>query len=70
MELTHFQEALKQLGSNDDMRGKAIGVDDRTIRFWRAKEPRIIRLIATNPKLARALAKDAEEHAKLQEIAS
>lgn len=65
MELAHFQEALKNLGPNDDVRGKVIGVDDRTVRFWRAKEPRIIRLIATNIDLARALVRDAEEHAGL-----
>ena len=60
MPLTHFQETLKQLGSDDVERGKVIGVAERTVRLWRAKEPRIIHIIAANPALARALLKDAE----------
>ncbi len=60
MPLTNFQETLKQLGSDDVERGKAIGVAERTIRLWRAREPRIIQIIASNPALAQALAKDAE----------
>lgn len=60
MPLTHFQETLKQLGSDDVERGKVIGVAERTVRLWRAKEPRIIQIIAANPALARALLKDAE----------
>lgn len=60
MPLVNFQETLKQLGSDDFERGKALGVSERTIRLWRAKEPRIIRLIVANLALARALAEDAE----------
>lgn len=60
MQLTNFQEALKNLGANDDERGRAIGVDDRTIRWWRAREPRILRIIAANPVLAQALVADAQ----------
>lgn len=59
MSLVNFQETLQQLGSDDEERGKALGVAERTIRLWRAKEPRIIRIIAANPALAQALAKDA-----------
>lgn len=59
MQLTNFQKALHQLGANDDERGQKLGVDDRTIRFWRARVPRIIRIIASNPDLAAALAEDA-----------
>lgn len=59
MALVNFQEVLKQLGSDDVERGKALGVAERTIRLWRAKEPRIIQIIASNPALAQALAKDA-----------
>lgn len=60
MPLTNFQETLRQLGSDDVERGKAIGVAERTIRLWRAREPRIIQIIASHPALAHALAKDAE----------
>lgn len=60
MQLTNFQEALKNLGANDDERGRALGVDDRTIRWWRAREPRILRIIAANPALAQALVADAQ----------
>lgn len=67
MLLTNFQETLKQLGSDDSERGKAIGVSERTIRLWKAKEPRIIQILASNPALARALAKDAELCQKMEE---
>jgi hypothetical protein len=61
MSLANFQEALKNLGPNDDERAAALGVDDRTIRFWRAKEPRIIHTLVSRPELLRALLKDAEQ---------
>jgi hypothetical protein len=61
MSLANFQEALKNLGPNDDERAAALGVDDRTIRFWRAKEPRIIHTLVSCPELLRALLKDAEQ---------
>ncbi len=64
MPLSNFQETLKQLGNDDVERGKALGVAERTIRLWRAKEPRIIKIIASNPALAQALAKDAESSQK------
>jgi hypothetical protein len=73
MQLTNFQEALKNLGANDDERGRAIGVDDRTIRWWRAREPRILRIIASHPALAQALVADAQrllEEADPTEIAA
>jgi hypothetical protein len=60
MSLIHFQEALKRLGSDDIERGKVIGVSERTIRLWRAQEPRIIQIIASHPALAQALVKDTE----------
>jgi len=69
MQLSNFQEMLKQLGSDDIERGKALGVAERTVRLWRAKEPRIIQIIASNPALARALAKDAE-HLQRSSVAS
>lgn len=59
MSLASFQETLKQLGPDDVARAKILGVSERTVRLWRAKEPRIIRIIAANPALAHALAKDA-----------
>ena len=59
MPLTNFQEALKQLGSNDIERGKVIGVSERTVRLWREKEPRIIQILGSTSVLAQALAKDA-----------
>jgi hypothetical protein len=61
MSLANFQEARKNLGPNDDERAAALGVDDRTIRFWRAKEPRIIHTLVSRPELLRALLKDAEQ---------
>lgn len=67
MPLTHFQETLKQLGSDDTERGKALGVSERTIRLWKAKEPRIIQILASNPTLARALARDAEIYKEADE---
>lgn len=62
MSLTNFQETLRQLGPDDAKRGEILGVSERTIRLWRAKEPRIIHIIASNPALARALAEDAERY--------
>jgi hypothetical protein len=70
MQLTHFQEALRNLGPNDDERARALGVDDRTIRGWRAKEPRIIRILASRPELVRALIRDAEQLADPIETAA
>lgn len=67
MPLIHFQETLKQLGSDDIERGKIIGVSERTVRLWRAQEPRIIQIIAAHPALAQALAKDAEQARNLAE---
>lgn len=64
MQLTNFQEILKQLGSNDIERARVLGVTERTVRLWRKNEPRIIRLIASRPDLARALAQDAETQAE------
>lgn len=61
MHLPNFQEALKNLGANDDERARVLGVDDRTIRWWRAREPRIIRILASHPTLAAALAEDARQ---------
>jgi hypothetical protein len=60
MQLPHFYSVLRGLGSNDNERGRALGIDDRTVRLWRAQVPRIIRILASNPDLVRALAKDAE----------
>ena len=60
MLLSNFQETLKQLGSDDAERGKVLGVSERTVRLWKAREPRIIQILASNPALARALARDAE----------
>lgn len=60
MSLANFQETLKQLGADDIERGKAIGVSERTIRLWKAKEPRIIQLLASNLPLVQALLRDAE----------
>lgn len=59
MSLPNFQEALKNLGANDDERALVLGLDDRTVRGWRAKEPRIIHILAAHPVLIHALAKDA-----------
>lgn len=70
MQLVHFQEALRNLGANDEERARALGVDDRTIRFWRAREPRIIRILASSPDLVRALVKDAEQNAEPIETAA
>lgn len=60
MPLMNFQETLKHLGSDDTERGKVIGVSERTIRLWKAREPRIIQILASNLLLAQALLKDAE----------
>ena len=60
MQLSHFHDVLKKLGTNDIERGRVLGIDDRTVRLWRAQVPRIIRILASNPALAQALAKDAE----------
>ena len=68
MQLSNFQETLKQLGSDDIERGKALGVAERTVRLWRAKEPRIIQIIAANPALAQALVKDAEASLETAEV--
>lgn len=62
MRLLEFQETLDRLGPNDAERAKVLGVSERTIRLWKAKAPRIIQIIATNPALAQALAKDAESN--------
>lgn len=70
MPLTNFQEMLRQLGPDDAERGKVLGVSERTVRLWRAKEPRIIRIIASNPDLASALAKDAEHCHTATQIAT
>ena len=59
MPLVNFQEAVKQLGPNDIERGQVIGVSERTVRLWRAKELRILQIIVAHPELAHALAKDA-----------
>jgi len=67
MPLTNFQETLKRLGSDDIERGKVLGISERTVRLWRAKEPHIIQVLASNPALAHALAKDAELYRKTTE---
>lgn len=59
MLLANFQEALKRLGPNDAERGQVIGISERTVRLWRAKDLRILQIIAAHPELAHALAKDA-----------
>lgn len=60
MQLAHFQAALKNLGSDNDERATALGVSERTLRLWRAKEPRIIHIIVRHPDLVRALVEDAQ----------
>lgn len=61
MQLAHFQEALRQLGTDDIERAKLIGVSERTARNWRIKTPRIIRILAKHPELLSALVADAKE---------
>ncbi len=67
MQLPHFQTALTNLGSDNDERANVLGVSEKTLRLWKARAPRILRIIARNPSLADALAKDAQQ---LQEIAT
>lgn len=58
---SHFQLAVEQLGNNDLERADRLGVAERTARNWRAAMPRILRIIAKNPDLVRALVRDAED---------
>lgn len=64
MELTHFKAALTDLGESDIARGHILNKDDRTIRIWRKRPPLLLRTIATNLELARALLRDAEQYAE------
>lgn len=61
MELSHFQTALTDLGGNDAERGQKLNKDERTVRIWRKRPPKIVRAIAANIDLARALLRDAEQ---------
>lgn len=60
-ELKHFQAALTALGSDDEARGIAIGINQWTARHWRRNPPEILRRIIKCPELIDALRQDAEE---------
>jgi len=63
----NFREALQQLGDDDRQRGAALGVPERTVRYWRANMPRALRTIALQPALIQALLRDAQEAAAVPE---
>lgn len=61
---TNFGREITQLGATDKERATALGVSPRTItEYKKGQLPKILRVVASNPKLLSALLADLQEAA-------
>lgn len=62
MKLPHFWAAVEQLASTEAEQARALGLSERSFRYWKRQLPRHLLRIVERPDIAAALAQDAREN--------
>lgn len=71
MDYPHFFNAVESLGHTPKQRAAKLRVTPRSLQYWKRRGlPPWADMLIENPRLLRALIKDAREHAKRSEIPS